>query len=363
MIKKFIPFKVKEYIKLKKYDDIYKDTEKIFKKKNRDCGIILLGQPIHGNMGDHAIIEAELNYFKDNISEKIYLFSMPYIHVHFKILKKYIKKNDIIVISGGGWLGNLWLTNEIVVQKIINTFPENNIIIFPQTVYYTNQNNSLYKNAKITYPNHQKLSVFLREKNSYDYFLENFSYTKDNIYLVPDIVLYLNKTSMQKRDNEILFCLRQDIEKVIDDKIILELSNYLKSKSFNIRYTDTVLKKHNIKISKRDEILNKKIAEFQKAKLVITDRLHGMLFSVITGTPCIVFDNRTKKVAGVYQWLKDSHQILYIDNPKEINFKQISSFINQQFDYSFDNSLIKDKYNLITKIINKINKENNDGKN
>ena len=36
---------------------------------------------------------------------------------------------------------------------------------------------------------------------------------------------------------------------------------------------------------------------------MITDRLHGMVFSAITGTPCIAMDNVSHKVYGAYQWL------------------------------------------------------------
>ena len=45
----------------------------------------------------------------------------------------------------------------------------------------------------------------------------------------------------------------------------------------------------------REQLLKQKIEEFQSAELVITDRLHGMIFSVITGTPCIAFDNLMRK--------------------------------------------------------------------
>ena len=50
--------------------------------------------------------------------------------------------------------------------------------------------------------------------------------------------------------------------------------------------------------------MKKKLAAFSEVKLVITDRLHGMLFSAITHTPCIAIDNLSRKVSGVYEWIK-----------------------------------------------------------
>mgnify|MGYP000131626154 FL=1 len=56
----------------------------------------------------------------------------------------------------------------------------------------------------------------------------------------------------------------------------------------------------------RELLLKQKIKEFQSAELVITDRLHGMIFAAITGTPCIAFDNFNAKVKKVYAYLKDT---------------------------------------------------------
>ena len=45
-------------------------------------------------------------------------------------------------------------------------------------------------------------------------------------------------------------------------------------------------------------------AELRSKKVVVTDRLHCMIFCAITGTPCIVFDNSNNKISGVYdEWL------------------------------------------------------------
>ena len=58
-------------------------------------------------------------------------------------------------------------------------------------------------------------------------------------------------------------------------------------------------------------IFHTKRDKFSKAELVITDRLHGMIFSVITKTPCLVFDNKNHKISETYTaWLKDCNYIL-----------------------------------------------------
>ena len=47
---------------------------------------------------------------------------------------------------------------------------------------------------------------------------------------------------------------------------------------------------------------------------VLTDRLHGMIFGIITGTPCVVIDNKNHKISEVYNsWLKDYSNIKLVE--------------------------------------------------
>ena len=61
--------------------------------------------------------------------------------------------------------------------------------------------------------------------------------------------------------------------------------------------------------------------EFCDAKLVITDRLHGMIFAAISETPCIVFSNYNHKVGGTYEWIKQLPYIRYVENMGEAKKK------------------------------------------
>ena len=60
------------------------------------------------------------------------------------------------------------------------------------------------------------------------------------------------------------------------------------------------------------------MSEFASCKLVITDRLHGMIFSAITGTKCFALDNLSKKVSGGYEWVKDLGYITLCKDTDEL---------------------------------------------
>lgn len=83
---------------------------------------------------------------------------------------------------------------------------------------------------------------------------------------------------------------------------------------WHIKNTSTVINKKIVPITKRQKSILVKIEELSKAKLVVTDRLHTMVFSLLAGTPCIAFDNSTHKVVGVSNtWLQSMSGLRVID--------------------------------------------------
>ena len=73
---------------------------------------------------------------------------------------------------------------------------------------------------------------------------------------------------------------------------------------FAVRDSDTVVGRQISPDQREGEVLSK-LEEFSSAELVITDRLHGMIFCAVTGTPCIVINSKSPKVRGCYQWICD----------------------------------------------------------
>ena len=73
-----------------------------------------------------------------------------------------------------------------------------------------------------------------------------------------------------------------------------------------------------ISMMQREKAVKNKLREISESRLLITDRLHAMIFAVLTNTPCLAFDNATHKVSGVYEWLKDLDYIRMVDNHRPI---------------------------------------------
>lgn len=322
----------------------------ILLKNGKRPRFILIGSPLHGNIGDHAISIAERKFLFDHFSENA-VVEIP--GNYFKYLKKFlvqlIRKKDIILISGGGFLGNLWINEEAMVRQVILCFPQNSIYILPQTVYYSvnDAGQKELAESKRIYSTHNRLSMFLRERNSFEFARTNFG-KLHYIGCVPDMVLYLDFSKPRLKRNNILFCFREDKERRLEHEDAVAIHTYFHSKGYQIVLTSTVLPKE-IPFKHREEAFQTKLTEFKTSRLVITDRLHGMLFAAITATPCIALDNLSKKVRGVYEWISDLDYIKFAQTIDDI--VKYSEQLLKMETVEYDNAVFRQSLSCIAEEI------------
>lgn len=136
-------------------------------------------------------------------------------------------------------------------------------------------------------------------------------------YLIPDMAFFLKKcyATVSKRKGA-LICLRTDKEslRMVKKKKIeqaLEKLNLDATEFTTISSSEVLL--HNRK-NKVFEALN----IIAGSEVVVTDRLHCMIFCVITNTPCVVFDNTTGKIAETLKWLAMCKNVVQCQKSEEI---------------------------------------------
>lgn len=333
-LRKVVSRKTISRFKIRKDYSYYANYIKEIEKETEDFDY-LIGTPIHVNLGDHFISIAEIE-FLNQIGYNKKIFDIP-TEMFLLFGKRLLNKADTkttIFINGGGWMGNLWPVEEQNLQLMVKTFRNFKMVIFPQTIYYDDKLNGYQKllNKSINiYNNCDNLTISLRDRHSY-LFAKKF-YKNANLLYCPDIVLsypkYTNKPFDSKPKKVVGFCLRKDRESVFNE----EYKNYLKEyftrnkwKSIEI----STIASRPVPLEQRLEMVQNRLEEFSKCDLIVTDRLHGMLFSYMVNTPCIVFDNKTKKVSGTYNaWLKREKGILFINNT--IKKERIEQFIESDF--------------------------------
>ncbi len=277
------------------------------------------GVPEHNNLGDHAIAYAQKSFLKENFADYNFIIIPELKSDNFiDSIKRQISKNDIIAMHGGGNIGNQYQEIENERRKVIKTFKQNQIIIFPQTVYFTKDKNGArqLELSKKIYSKHKNLTICAREEVSYKILKKYFC--KNKVLFCPDIVLSLNFAVQENKREGALLCLRSDVEGKLDANNFEQIKKSVLKVYKTIDITDTCYYK-SVGFKENEEIILKKLQQISKYKVVITDRLHGMIFCAITGTPCIVLGNYNHKVKEAYKLLSELKYIKFIDSIDKLN--------------------------------------------
>ena len=282
--------------------------------------LIIIDIPEHGNIGDHAIAIAQ-NYFLKNNFENYELIEIPagVSHLMISYLQDLMSDEDIILFHGGGNFGTLYRSHDKLRANTINNLTHSKFIQLPQTIYFSNNEDGKEKivNSQKIYESKRDNIVFCaREQESYSRLREYFP--NNNSILVPDIVFSMDKLNYSGSRNGIITLLRDDFESAnIENNS--KLINSLKNNFSTVNISDTHLGYGSyIEIEEREKIVFDKLKEVSKHEVVVTDRLHGMIFAYLTETPCIALDNNNHKVRDTYNtWLKNCNYIYFSNNLAE----------------------------------------------
>ena len=317
--------------------------------------VFFLDAASYNNLGDQAISYAMGLFLKETYGEENYIeISEGQVLTCLSSLRSNIKENDVIALVGGGNMGDLYPRYEAIRRKIIRNFPNNKIIIFPQTIDYTSDNygkKELERSIKI-YNKHKFLTVCAREEKSYTIMKKLYSRTM----LIPDIVFYLYgliKVDDSIKRKGIGICLRNDKESCLSIKEKEGLVAFVRSGGYSTCALTTMTDQYvsNWNSETRLRCIKKKIQEFNNYQVIITDRLHGMIFSIIAGVPCIAIDNSNKKVSGVFHVVEKNVSNVKILSKNNINLVQslIDELANKKAILSEKNTFYK---SLVEELMN-----------
>lgn len=296
-------------------------------KNDHRKSIFLMNTPDHGNMGDHQIAIQELQFFNEFFPEyKIEEVSGMEWDYYSNQIKKKVSSDDLIMITGGGYMGDLWEIEDNRVKDIIDSFPDNYIVFMPQTFYYCGLDDKC-REDRVFYSERKNILFIHRENNSMQFFLDNIVSDVKRNMLYPDMAFYDDIHKSNQTRGGILLCIRIDKERIgIDIRKLV--TQYAIDNNIDYSAIDTDL---GCIINKdvRDKYIDETIHKFGSVRLVVTDRLHGMFFAAITQTPCIAIDNISKKVSGVYEWVKEFSYVTCI-NADELNEDKLNKYLHMK---------------------------------
>lgn len=325
---------------LKKY--IIYTQKQIYQGKNRTPMIYYFCIPIHSNLGDQAQLVCIKSWLRENYTEytvaEICSRTVP--HNYINQIQKQIKSCDLIFIHSG----YLFMNDETDVPMILNVikaFKQNKIIILPQTINFSSK--EMEQKFQHIFNLNSNITLLCRDFVSYDKAL--FLFPNIKCVAFPDVVTSLigSFKSDYHRDG-ICFCLRNDKEKFYSEEEMSNLINRLSQYKHII--IDTTLSISPFKMNhNRKKIIYDMINNLAHVKLVITDRYHGTIFSVIANTPVIILNSTDHKLSSGVKWFPNNifgEAIQYARNLNEA-YELANNILNNYKDIK-NSTYFKEKY-------------------
>lgn len=242
-----------------------------------------------------------------------------------------LDKSVIIMIMGGGYFGDLWRFGWQQVMDTITQYPDNPIIILPQSIYYCNPQTAEEDAKRLNVC--KKLTICARDEQSFNYAKSNFR--RANTLLVPDLAFYADLMKLR------LFCTKETKRKLFlkrDDKELPTGISYEPDSDTEVsdwpdmgnepscffrtidRYCKKIcahsgrfsvnLKKFLMFHAHRNVVIFDAVRFISCYETIYTTRLHAMIIAFMLGKRVYVIDNSYRKVSGCCEtWLQGCENV------------------------------------------------------
>lgn len=212
-----------------------------------------------------------------------------------------------IFIHGGGNFGDIWMSHQDFRERVLQVFPDRQIIQFPQSIHYNSPER--LEQSRRAIGKHKNFVLLVRDEESVQFAQENFDC---HTYLCPDMAFCIGSVQPNAPEFPVLAMLRQDKEQVrrFDSSASLGIpkEDWITESSSKIRVAKALgaasallhLSPSEIRLRKLHAAANNRfqrgIRQLSRGKAIVTDRLHVHICSLLIGRPHAVLDNNYGKL-------------------------------------------------------------------
>ncbi|XP_055954256.1 uncharacterized protein LOC126831861 isoform X2 [Patella vulgata] len=276
--------------------------------------VMLFDIALHENKGDPAITIGEMILLQ-RLNKTLVYYCDFYrcknnkLKDALSIIKDYSPQNLAILLHGGGNLVG-WIANDKLREKILNAFRGFQFVLFPQSIFMSGGENQL-KHCENLYRRETNLTMILRDRNTARLARKHFA-GQPKLIMAPDMAFEIGPVRrFIKPFYDILWIRRTDQEQ-IDDQIPSLPAD------LQIRIEDWLswsTARSNINMENAYLIANHGLLFLQRGRVVITDRLHGHILSILLDIPHVILNNKWNKVSNYHNtWTKSLRNTRVADN-------------------------------------------------
>lgn len=305
---------------------------------------VLLDCPFHSNIGDVMIWEGERQFLSKLPHQCLGQSSMLTYDPQMEL-----EPSVTILLHGGGNFGDVWRAHSDFRLEIVERYPNNPIVVLPQTVHYNDQ--ALIGSDAERFAQHQHLTICARDQRSYALLKENFA---NNVLLLPDMAFCIEQewlSGWQKSESAgAVYIMRRDHELAVE-QLPEELPEGTEVRDWPTFERFDYATKRLLWMARGTEVARKRwsggwlanwLAEATNSYAsdyyaehsikrgveflspyaeVYTTRLHGGILAMLLDKKCCFYDNIYGKNSTFYHtWLKGVCRLtLQMESPQSRN--------------------------------------------
>ena len=283
----------------------------------RDGRVVYLDYAFTTNVGDQLIVLGTLKFFeRHGIAVKL---SRNIHNIEHGGLA--ITPGDVLVLHGGGNFGDIYPHFQHLRERIIAAFPDNRVVIMPQTVHFDDKA-ELDRSCRAI-ARHPDLTLFVRDRRSLEIVRPYFG---DRARLAPDMAHQLWPSLCEEvavgvdgRADDPLLLLRRDGEKSaipsglsgLEDRftdwdVLVSRRYRLEREVIRRQYAAA---RRGVRLYDLDEAyfaaMRREVVRVARRlyrhPLWITSRMHGAILGLLLGKPVFALDNSYGKLSSYFE--------------------------------------------------------------
>jgi pyruvyl transferase EpsO len=275
--------------------------------------LALVDFPDHSNVGDSAIWLGEMAYLRRRGRLPAYYSAIA--DFDDETCRAAIGGGPIL-IHGGGNMGTLWPKHEAFRLHLLRTHRGRPIVQMPQSIHYADPAAAAEMADAIR--EHGQFTLLVRDARSLAFAEQHFDCA---IHLCPDAALMLGRQQRSPATVPVFALLRTDHERsageaalpagvIADDWLEEEAAQKRRlrlSLGLGRLFTRDLMAQRATRQQRLAEWrFQRGLAMLSAGELVVTDRLHAHILSLLLDIPHVLLDNNYGKVAGFAdQWTGD----------------------------------------------------------
>jgi pyruvyl transferase EpsO len=286
--------------------------------------VALLDFPEYHNAGDSAIWAGALRCLRElGLGRPVYVCDR---NCYDRDALRHCLGDGIILLSGGGNFGDLWLAHQEFRERVVGDFPGTPIVQLPQTIHF--ESPARLERARAVLDAHPRLTLLVRDRRSLETARRVF---RAPAVLCPDLAFGLGRLPRPvPPDRPVVWLSRLDREKApgtvpaspevrpVDwskTPTAITVVNHFLSRRLRAAprrhaallglYRSSCRRAARSRVARASALLS-------RGRVVVTDRLHGHILCLLLGIPHFLADNSYGKVRASHEtWTAEADSVVW----------------------------------------------------